>query len=88
MVEEDLDAILARAEVRLCVPACQLNESRCRLHLQHAPPAQLTTTCPLPRPALTATQVVPDREDGPQPGRMGDLLGQFNVATFKTSELF
>ena len=45
-----------------------------------------TKLTPLPYPPLS--QLVHDTGEahGQAPGRMGELLGQFSVATFKTSE--
>lgn len=54
-------------------------------------PPPLPPPHPIPshhhHPAPATEQVVEDKGETQQAGRMGDLLGQFNVATFKTSEL-
>ena len=129
VVEEDLDAILERAEVGLlgwfrgCAPfRSQLNGvveggldapilecptvgffvwSVVRVRLasswrgcvwRAAPagcvPVMLSLPIIAPRPS-DLLQLVHDTGEahGQAPGRMGELLGQFSVATFKTSEL-
>lgn len=152
IMEEDLDAILARAEVRrpllpvrqlagCALPRCRADwlagwlagwlaarnharragssrnwrrraglerarrtwwrslwsaQHRARAGPNAIPPSASLTPPPLPpprsipshhhHPAPATEQVVEDKGETQQAGRMGDLLGQFNVATFKTSE--
>ena len=105
VMEEELDTILARAEVGLMggcgvglggwgVPCLQRGrvEAVAGASLAQCSTVQSTDessphcsppACPPAR--LPAWQVVQDTGEPIGTGRMGDLLGQFNVATFQTS---
>lgn len=92
--EEELDAILARAEVggKRSNGGAAPRWARCARHaaLCRARRAAPAPTRPPPPPHTPPSpQIIHDtgQPHGQAPGRMGDLLGQFSVATFKTSAL-